>query len=96
MKKTMHDVPASTWLVDILSPAELEASRLRAQVMMHLQDFRREQGYTQQQLAELLGITQALVSRWENGEENFTLATLAKIALVTNNTIDLSFTKKVA
>ena len=35
---------------------------------------------SQQELANRLGVTQVMISRWENGEENFTVATLAKIS----------------
>jgi len=36
--------------------------------------------YTQQELANMLGVSQVMISRWENGEENFTIATLARIS----------------
>lgn len=39
-----------------------------------------EMGLTQKELAERLGKTQAVVSKWENGEVNFTLKTLIEIA----------------
>lgn len=41
---------------------------------------RQELGISQKELAEKLGVTQALVSRWETGGVNFTLSTLVKIA----------------
>jgi len=41
---------------------------------------RKSKGYTQHELAKKLGVSQVMVSRWENGEENFTIDTLAKIS----------------
>lgn len=39
-------------------------------------------GLSQKEFAEKMGVSQSLVSRWENGETNFTLSTLVKIASV--------------
>lgn len=36
-------------------------------------------GYTQRQFAEYMGVSQGMVSKWENGDYNFSLETLAKI-----------------
>lgn len=37
-------------------------------------------GLSQKEFAEKMGVSQGLVSRWENGDTNFTLSTLVKIA----------------
>ena len=36
--------------------------------MSFIREARKAQGYTQQRLAELVGITQGAVSQWEKGE----------------------------
>ena len=41
---------------------------------------RERQGLTQQELARRLGRPQSMVARWESGEHEFTLATLARLA----------------
>jgi transcriptional regulator with XRE-family HTH domain len=41
---------------------------------------RQKRGLSQTQFAKLMGVTQSLVSKWENGETNFTLDTLCRIA----------------
>ena len=41
---------------------------------------RQELGMTQEDLAERLGVSQGLVSRWESAETNFTMGTLIRIA----------------
>lgn len=45
-----------------------------------LRKTRERQGLTQQELARRLGRPQSMVARWESGEHEFTLATLARLA----------------
>ena len=45
-----------------------------------LREARERRGLTQQQLARRLGRTQSMVARWESGEHEFTLGTLARLA----------------
>ena len=70
----------SSWLVDILSQEECATAKYIAEIAVIIQKQRKEKGYTQMELAQKLGVSQAMVSRWENGEENITLATLVRIA----------------
>ena len=51
-------------------------SMIAAKISIRRQDF----GLSQKQLADKLNVSQALVSRWENGDVNFTLSTLVKIS----------------
>ena len=69
-----------TWLIDSVGEAEFAAAKYIAQIAVIIQRQRKAKGYTQKDLAMLLGVSQAMVSRWENGEENITLTTLVKIA----------------
>ena len=70
----------STWLSDQLTPEEMAAAGFIAQIASSIQKQRKVLGYTQKELAKKLGVSQVMVSRWENGEENFTVTTLAKIS----------------
>ncbi|MCL2201225.1 MAG: helix-turn-helix domain-containing protein [Oscillospiraceae bacterium] len=70
----------SSWLSDTLTQEECATAKYIAQVAVIIQKQRRSKGYTQRDLAKKLGVSQAMVSRWENGEENITLTTLVKIA----------------
>ena len=70
----------STWLIDELTEDERRVAEFIALIASSIQEQRRIQGLTQKQLAERLGVSQAMVSQWENGEENFTAATLVKIS----------------
>lgn len=58
---------------------------------------RMELGYTQEDLAELIGCQPNSVSRWENGETTMKIDVLQKIALVlnlsTDSTLGLNFQK---
>ena len=70
----------NTWLIDVLSEDERKTAEYIALIAQSIQEQRRIQGLTQKQLAERLGVSQAMVSQWENGEENFTASTLVKIS----------------
>ena len=80
IKDKMDNAKESTWLSDYLSKEERIAAIYIGQIAATIQRQRKEKGYTQHELAKKLGVSQVMVSRWENGEENFTIATLAKIS----------------
>jgi DNA-binding transcriptional regulator YiaG len=71
----------NTWLIDDLSESERKTAEFIASIASSIQEQRRIQGLTQKQLADRLGVSQAMISQWENGEENVTVATLARISL---------------
>jgi len=76
----MDKAVESTWLSDYLSHEESITATYIGQIASIIQRQRKAKGYTQHDLANKLGVSQVMVSRWENGEENFTIATLAKIS----------------
>ena len=80
IKDKMENAKESAWLSDSLTQEERMTAKYIAQIATVIQRQRKAKGYTQQALAHKLGVSQAMVSRWENGEENFTVATLAKIS----------------
>jgi len=80
IKAKMEKAKESTWLYDSLTEEEIITAKYIAQIATTIQRQRKAKGYTQKELASKLGVSQAIVSRWENGEENFTIATLAKIS----------------
>ena len=47
---------------------------------IRLKNIRKEQGYTQQQLATLLGISKSAISMYENGERKPDLSLIQKMA----------------
>ena len=80
LNEKIHHAEVSTWLSDYLTHEESVTAKYIAQIAAIIQRQRKAQGFTQQDLANKLGVSQAIVSRWENGEENFTVATLVKIS----------------
>jgi len=60
--------------------AEWDALAPEFAVKQALIDARREQGITQKELSERTGISQADISRFENGNSNPTYATLVRLA----------------
>jgi len=56
--------------------------------MSCLKEFRENKGYTQEKVAEALGITQGAVSQWENGSSTPSVSALKKLAGLYNCTVD--------
>jgi len=82
IKNKIDNAKESAWLSNHLSQEESIIAVYIGQIASIIQRQRKEKGYTQHELANKLGVSQVMVSRWENGEENFTIATLAKISAV--------------
>ena len=64
-----------------LSDEQFQLSILQGLISAEISMKRQELGLNQKQLAEKLGVSQAMVSRWETGEANFTLSSLVKISV---------------
>ena len=81
MRDKISTAQTNTWLVDELSDDERKAAEYISAIAVSIQQERRSQGLTQKELAGRLGVSQTMVSQWENGEKNFTVTTLVKISL---------------
>ena len=71
--------------------AEWEALELEYQIKRLLIDARNKQQMTQKQLADLTGITQADISRLENGTGNPSIRTLQRLAAGLGMMVKLEF-----
>ena len=60
--------------------AEWDAQEPERQIMRAIVEGREERGMTQKQLSDITGITQADISRLENGNANPSLKTLQRLA----------------
>ena len=60
--------------------AEWDAQEPERQIMRAIVEGREENGMTQKQLSDITGITQADISRLENGNANPSLKTLQRLA----------------
>lgn len=67
-------------LSDSLTSEQLQLSILQGQIAAEISMRRQALGLSQKELAEKLGVTQSLVSRWERAESNFNLSTIVKIS----------------
>lgn len=67
-------------LTETLVADEVIYAGLKAMVSATIAEKRLNLGMNQTEFATHMGVSQGLVSRWENGEENFTLENLSKIA----------------
>lgn len=71
-----------------LSQEEKMEADLLAEIAIQIHTRRIEMGMTQGEFAKFNNVTQATVSKWESGDCNFTIQTLAKVF----SKIGLSFT----
>ena len=70
---------------------EYDALEPEFQIIKAMLDGRNKLNLTQKDLAELSGITQADISRLENGNANPSIRTLKKLAAAMNMTLDIKF-----
>ena len=87
IREKMICAEENQWLQNALSAEERKTAEYIAVIATSIQQQRRAKKYSQKDLAQKMGVSQVMVSRWENGEENFTIATLAKIS----SALDMEF-----
>lgn len=78
-------------LKDPVFKKEYDDLELEFQVIRAIIDARKEMGLTQKQLSELTGITQADISKIENGNANPSLKTLQRLASAMGKKVKISF-----
>ena len=85
-----------TDLLDIfeenVSDSDILASKLKAQISTALIRERLKLRMNQKDFAHHIGVSQTEVSRWESGENNFTLKKIAEIACKLNMDVNFSMT----
>ena len=74
--------------------AEWDALEPERQIMRAIVEGRDEQALTQKQLSEMTGITQADISRFENGTGNPSLRTLKRLAAGLGMRLKVAFVPK--
>ena len=74
--------------------AEWDALEPERQIMRAIVEGRDEQALTQEQLSEMTGITQADISRFENGTGNPSLRTLKRLAEGLGMSLKVEFVPK--
>lgn len=64
----------------VLTPAEIEANNQLALISAAIELWRVDHHMTQADFAKHMNVTQAMISKWESGEYNFSVKTLAEIS----------------
>ena len=93
MGKNFRDTLNDT-LRDPEFKAEWDALEPERQIMRAIVEGRDEQALTQKQLSEMTGITQADISRFENGTGNPSLRTLKRLAEGLGMSLKVEFVPK--
>lgn len=75
-------------IVKQMSPVEVLQTSIRLEISRMIREARKRSGMSQKEFASKMGVTQSLVSRWESGECNYTVDTLAQICLALNLTMN--------
>ena len=78
-------------LSQYISKSDVYAAKVIAKVSMFIYKYRQDKNMTQKAFAEFMGVTQAMVSKWESANYNFTIETIAQISEKLNFTFDIEF-----
>lgn len=63
-----------------LTQSIIKSNEIKVAIAIAVMNKRQQLNLSQQQYAELLGVSQALIARWEKGTHNFTIDTLCELA----------------
>ena len=66
-------------LIDSLDRSAVIEASIASKIVLALITARAERGMNQKQFAEYMGVSQAMVSKWETVDCNFTIQTISKI-----------------
>ena len=80
---------------DSVTASEVMEARAIAQVTTSIIKERKRLGLDQKEFANKLGVSQSLVSRWENGNSNFTIKSLSEIAAKLDMCLDVKIRRKI-
>ena len=89
MKKTINDL--FELFEDCLTDEEMIASDLLAKISNRIIKERLDKQMSQVEFAKYLGVTQAMVSKWESEQYNFTIEALVKIFYKLDLKLDVDF-----
>lgn len=81
MKKSQTIEELLAALTENVPAEELLAADISSSLSNAIVRHRVSLGLTQRELAEKIGMSQSTISKWENGDMNFTIDTLADIAV---------------
>ncbi len=76
-------------ILESIPSYEKRANRISNDISAQIYEYMKEKNINQRQLAEKLGKKESEISKWLNGNHNFTIETIAKIEEIFNNKIIL-------
>lgn len=76
----MKNIKTTSWLTDKFTQAEITEMKIRATIAAEIGFKRIELELNQKEFAKKMGVSQSMVSKWESGDYNFTIKSLAEIA----------------
>lgn len=79
LKDKLANAKTTNWLTKDVSDLELKQIRDLALISSAIEIRRKDLGMNQKQFASFMGVSQAMISKWESGEYNFTINTLNEI-----------------
>ena len=88
------DISSENFLMQIaehMSAAEVKASLIMSDIASGITEYQMNHSLDQKQMAELLGVSQPMISKYESGSYNYTIKSLCKLAEQMNFEINLQF-----
>lgn len=85
----MNNTDLTSLLQGMISPAEALYEDIQGQISALFTSIRLDKNMTQKEFAELLGIKQSQVSRWESGKYNFTIKSLSEVAVQLDKRVNI-------
>lgn len=90
----MTETHTSVWDAIVDSPVERESLKLKSLLMMNIERYIHEQGMTQQQAADKMGVTQPRISDLVRGKmDKFTIDMLVNMLAALGLHLDVQFRK---
>lgn len=72
-------IETTDWLIDGISEEQLKIEKALSVISAKIYTKRTKMGMDQKAFARYMGVTQGMISRWESGTYNFSVATLIGI-----------------
>lgn len=79
INEKIKNAKTTDWLSEGLTNTEVKKIKELAWISSKIQLKRVKLGMNQKQFAEMMGVSQGMISKWESGEYNFTITTLNDI-----------------
>lgn len=79
IREKMASAKKSNWITQGIPEAEVKSIVQMAKISAQIERCRLDMEMTQEEFAQYLGVSQGMVSRWENRDYNFTVKSLNDI-----------------